>query len=247
MSNKERLLDDVVVGGLSVLTDESARSHGLLVAFTDRHGGVSDPPYDSLNLGSRIGDDPQAVERNRALVADALGFEADAVARVRQVHGARVVRVADETGSLGEADVLASDAPRRVLTVTTADCVPVVIAGDGGVAIAHAGWRGLVAGAVEAAVDAIGGAHSGWVGPSIRACCYEVGPDVTSAFAVAGLPVAAEDRVDPGRAAVVALRRAGVAAIKVADLCTSCDPRFFSYRRDGVTGRQGAFVARLEA
>ena len=80
------------------------------------------------------------------------------------------------------------------------------------------------------------------MGPSIHACCYEVGPEVVDAFAAQGLPVAAPDRVDPGRAAMVALRRAGVEDIEAITDCTSCDTRYFSYRRDGVTGRQGSFV-----
>ena len=234
------------MGGLSILTDEAALSDGLLVAFTDRNGGVSRPPYDSLNLGWPVGDDAAQVDRNREIVATALGFDSAAVARVHQVHGAEVVRAGASGGLLGDADALVTDRPGRVLTVTTADCVPVVLAGEGRIAIAHAGWRGLVRGVLEAAVETLGRASRAWVGPSIHACCYEVGPEVTEAFDRAGLPVAAEDRVDPGRAAVVALRRAGVEAINVSDACTSCESRFFSYRRDGVTGRQAAFVSMLE-
>jgi purine-nucleoside/S-methyl-5'-thioadenosine phosphorylase / adenosine deaminase len=106
----------------------------------------------------------------------------------------------------------------------------------------HAGWRGLVAGAIEAGVAAVGPVTRAWVGPSIHACCYEVSTEVLDAFAAAGLPRAGDDRVDPGRAATFALRRAGVHAIAATDECTSCDRRYFSYRRDGLTGRQGSFV-----
>jgi copper oxidase (laccase) domain-containing protein len=111
--------------------------------------------------------------------------------------------------------------------------------------MAHAGWRGLVAGAIEAGIAAVGPVRAAWVGPAIHACCYEVSDDVTSAFRSAGLPVAGDDRVDPGRAAVFALERAGIGEIAATGDCTSCDPRYFSYRRDGLTGRQGSFIRML--
>ena len=246
MPATERLLDDRIRDGLRVFTDDAAFSEGLMVAFTDRHGGVSRPPYDSLNLGALVGDSPISLERNRERVAAALGFKADAVARARQVHGIDVARVGKERGSVGDADILVTERRGVVLTISTADCVPVVVANAGMVAIAHAGWRGLVGGAIEKAMVALGGVERAWVGPSIHACCYEVGPEVIDAFEKAGLPVAGADRVDPGRAAISVLRREGVTDVKVTTVCTGCDQRFFSYRRDGVTGRQGAFVSMLE-
>jgi YfiH family protein len=177
-----------------------------------------------------------------------MGFRPDDLALARQVHRASVLEIGPgESGVMGEADVLVVRAPGPVLGILTADCAPVVVAGSNGAAIAHAGWRGLVAGAVEAAVRAVAPVVAAWVGPCIHACCYEVGPEVVDAFAGAGLPVAAPDRVDPGVASVFALRRAGVDAVAVADVCTCCDPSYFSYRRDGVTGRQGAFVAMTES
>jgi copper oxidase (laccase) domain-containing protein len=133
--------------------------------------------------------------------------------------------------------------PGPVLAILTADCAPVLVIGTGGAAIAHAGWRGLVAGAVENAVAAVAPVAAAWVGPCIHACCYEVGPEVVAAFRTAGLPVSATDRVDPAQASGFALRRAGVDRIVIADVCTACNPDWFSYRRDGVTGRQGAFLA----
>ena len=111
---------------------------------------------------------------------------------------------------IGEADVLVTRAPGRVIGILTADCVPVVVRGDGVVAIAHAGWRGLVGGAIEAAVAAVGEVRGAWVGPSIHSCCYEVGPEVIAAFTERRLPVEGRDRVDPGRAAVAVLERAGI-------------------------------------
>jgi YfiH family protein len=239
-------LDARRAGEVTLLEDARARELGVLVAFSNRRGGVSRAPFDSLNLAGRVGDDLDDVAANRERVAAAAGFEAGSLALSRQVHGARVVEVGPSgSGIVGEADGLAARAPGPVVGALTADCAPVVVAGRRGVAVLHAGWRGLAAGVIASGVDAVGPAWAAWVGPSIHACCYEVGPDVIGAFADAGLPVAGPDRVDPGRAAAVALRRAGVAAIASHDDCTSCSRHYFSYRRDGLTGRQGAFAAVL--
>jgi polyphenol oxidase len=233
--------------GVSMLRDEGARSAGVLTAFTDRRGGTSDPPFDSLNLAMRVGDDRVRVAQNRARAAAVVGFDHGRLALARQVHGTEVIEVEPGTsGVCGEADVLVARAPGPVLGVLTADCAPVAIAGDRGVALAHAGWRGLVAGVVERAVREVAPARAAWVGPCIHACCYEVGEEVVEAFSARSLPVAGTRRVDPGRAAVVALRRAGVEAIAASEECTSCNRRYFSYRRDGLTGRQGAFLALME-
>ena len=240
------MLRSTVVDGVWTSIDQEARADGILVAFARREGGVSRPPFDSLNLAATVGDDIQAVERNRARVAGAVGFEVQDLVLARQVHGCGVLEAGpDDAGVIGAADVLVSNNPGKVVAILTADCVPVVLAGDGVVAVAHAGWRGLVGGAIEAAIDRIGPVAKAWVGPSIHACCYEVGPEVIAAFDDAGLPVADENHVDPGRAAVVALHRAGVADVEATTDCTSCDARYFSYRRDGVTGRQGAFAGLL--
>jgi YfiH family protein len=195
-----------------------------------------------------VGDDGDAVTENRGRIAIALGFREDDLVLARQVHG-RDVLVAGEhdSGVIGEADVLVSRTPGKIIGILTADCVPVVMLGTGAIAIAHAGWRGLVSGSIEAAIEMIGPVERAWVGPSIHACCYEVGPEVVEAFRSSGLPVAGDDHVDPGRAAVVALHRAGITDVSATDVCTSCDPRYFSYRRDGVTGRQGAFAGLLRA
>ena len=237
------MLKESVVDGIRVMTDPDARADGILVTFADRGGGVSRPPYDSLNLAATVGDDPDAVKANRQRVATAAGFDPGELVLARQVHGCGVLEAGrDATGVIGEADVLVSRQPGKVVGILTADCVPVVLAGPGVVAVAHAGWRGLVGGAIEAAIERIGEVSKAWVGPSIHACCYEVGPEVITAFAQKGLPVADPTHVDPGRAAVVALHRAGVSHVEATTDCTSCDHRYFSYRRDGVTGRQGAFA-----
>ena len=240
------MLTKTTIDGIDLLVDEEARSRGLLVAFAGRTGGVSRPPYDSLNLAATVGDDPAAVEANRRAVARAIGFDPSDLVRAKQVHGCASLEATEtSSGVIGEADVLVSRSPGKVIAILTADCVPVVLQGHEGIAIAHAGWRGLVAGAIEEAIDRVGRVEKAWVGPSIHACCYEVGPEVVAAFAEKGLPVADERHVDPGRAAVVALHRAGVTDVDATTECTSCDDGYFSFRRDGTTGRQGAFAGLL--
>lgn len=232
--------------GVGLLIDESAHDAGVLVAFGNRRGGVSRPPYDELNLALRVGDHPEDVEENRRRAAAAAGFSASSLALARQVHQADVIEATPgDAGVLGEADVLVTRRAGPVLGVLTADCAPVVIAGARGVAVVHAGWRGLVAGAVEKGIAEVGPAWAAWVGPSVHDCCYEVGREVTDAFEAHGLP-AGRRRVDPGAAAAYALRRAGLDAVAVAEPCTHCDGDYFSFRRDGLTGRQGAFAAVLD-
>lgn len=241
------MLSERTLEGIRLIVDDDAFARGLLVAFSDRNGGVSKPPYDTLNLAARVGDDPTAVDDNRVRVAAGAGFVPSALVLTRQVHAAEVIEAGrDDSGVVGAADILVTRVPGRVLAILSADCVPVILHGANTVAVVHAGWRGLVRGAIEAGMAAVGDVERAWVGPSIHACCYEVGPEVVDAFASNGLPVAAPDRVDPGRAAMVALRRAGVEDIEAVTDCTSCDTRYFSYRRDGVTGRQGSFVGLMD-
>lgn len=227
--------------------DEEARDRGLLVAFSDREGGVSRWPYDSLNLAVRVGDDPGAVAENRRRVAAVAGFEAGSLTLARQVHGTLLVTV-DEQGSVagGEADGLVTDRPGPVLALLTADCAAVVVAGEEGVAVLHAGWRGLAAGIVGDGVAAVGRVWKAWIGPAIRDCCYEVGPEVIDAFRYRSFPVG-KGRVDIAEVARTALSEAGVSRVSVSGVCTGCDDRYFSYRRDALTGRQGAFVSMLSS
>jgi YfiH family protein len=234
-------MQEIVSEGLRLLVDETPFAR---VWFTDREGGVGRPPYDSLNLAARVGDDPQDVELNRKRVAQAAGFDLSTLALARQVHGADAIEVhPGMNGVVGEADVLVTRSPGVVIGILTADCAPVIVAGEDAIAVAHAGWRGLVAGAIERAIEEVGRVAHAWVGPAIRACCYEVGPEVVSAFEDAGLPVEGPRCVDPVRAAVAALERAGIEIIEAAEPCTMSDLRYFSHRRDGVTGRQGAFAS----
>ena len=236
-------LTTTTVDGITVQADEAARRAGVLVAFSGRRGGVSEPPYDSLNLALTLGDRPSAVHENRRRVAAVLGFEPWALALAVQVHGCDVIRVRRGQGGLvGTADGMVTQSRRPVLGLLTADCAPVVMLGRR-LAVAHAGWRGLVGGMVEAAAAPAGPVRTAWVGPSIRSCCYEVGPDVIDTFTAAGLPVADDRHVDIPEAAAAALRALGVRDIAVSEVCTGCDPGWFSHRRDGTTGRNGAFAA----
>jgi YfiH family protein len=225
--------------------------------FTTRRGGVSEGPFAALNLGSDRDDPDDAVRRNRRLLCDALGLDAEAVSLGRQVHGADV-RTLDAasrpglfTGALRgwpEGDGLATRRPGLGLVVLGADCLPVLLwrRDEPAVAAVHAGWRGLVAGVLGAAVRALGRPErlGAAVGPGVAPCCYPVSAEVREAFARAfGQEVVRPPAVDLAAAARAALVGAGVApsAVQVVEACTSCEPgRFYSHRRDGsACGRQG--------
>lgn len=238
---------------------QAALLAGFPHGFTTRAGGGSGPPWDTLNLGGAVGDDPARVAENWARLERATGL---AFARVAQVHGARVVAARAPTAPVEEADGVVSSAPGVAACVSVADCVPVLLADPetGAVAAIHAGWRGTLARAAAEGVAALGreaGATPGRllaaVGPSIGPCCYEVSPDLAARFAGAlGADVVAAagrpaPRLDLWAANARALRDAGVPPERVETLgrCTACERDvFFSHRRDaGRTGRQVAFIA----
>lgn len=235
-------------GELPLLRDDGAAEWGVRVAFSKRLGGVSRAPYDSLNMSPFLEDDPEDVARNHERFRDSLSV--GSLKFVKQVHGSTVLDagfaqpVAGEACVLGEGDALVAERGEAGgVVVLAADCVPVLLAGSDRIAAVHAGWKGLVGGVIERALDAVGDVKAAWVGPSIRGCCYEVGNEVLDAFAEADLPRTDESHVDPGGAAAVILGRAGVPEVTTASDCTYCDATFFSYRRDGVTGRQAAAIA----
>jgi YfiH family protein len=226
------------------------------VAFSTRVGGVSDGPYESLNLGILTGDDPVRVVENRRLLADRLGIDAERARMAWQRHGADVRKAAPEgilaPGTKHEAcDGFWSDEPGQAMMLVTADCLPVTICRSDGerpaIAVLHVGWRGLLEGIVENGARALdGGRLAAALGPGIGPCCYEVGPDVAEPFeARFGAEVITDGRLDLWRATELALREAGVDEIERTDLCTFCHPElFFSHRRDrGTTGRQGVVAA----
>jgi polyphenol oxidase len=225
-------------------------AEGYQVAFTTRIGGVSEGPFASLNLGRKSGDDPERADRNRRIACEAIGADVEQLALNFQVHSARVLRAAP--GMRGEhADGLWTDEPGLPILAMSADCLPIVLAraGKPGVAVLHAGWRGLLAGIVAAGTDALGGEElAAAVGPAIGPCCYEVGEEVAAPFrARFGDDVVQQGRLDLWTSAERALRAAGVERVDRFDRCTFCGPdAFFSHRRDaGITGRQGviAYVA----
>lgn len=216
--------------------------------FTTRRGGVSEGPYASLNLGRWTDDDADAVLRNRARLADAIGLPLEAVVQGRQVHGARVERRAAPGGTLNEADGQATAALGLAPLVLTADCLPVALIAPHAVAMLHAGRRGLADGVLEVGVTAVRelggeGEIAAAIGPGAGACCYEVGAEVHAAF---GRP-AQRGTIDLKAIAATRLRSAGVQVVHDVGLCTMCsDPAlFFSHRRDGgVTGRQAGVAWR---
>lgn len=228
------------------------------VLATLRTGGVSVAPYDSFNLAQHVGDDPARVAANRASLRERGGLP-DEPLWLNQVHGCAVVIHDGPQASPPTADAAVAFEPGRVCAVMTADCLPVVLADRAGrrVGVAHAGWRGLAGGVVEATVQALGVPAAdlvAWLGPAIGQAAFEVGPEVRAAF-VQRLP-AAEAAFLPGapgkfQADLYALARAVLAQAGVADVhgggwCTATDrERFFSFRRDGHTGRM-ATLAWLE-
>jgi len=228
------------------------------VEFTTRVGGVSSGPFESLNLGLMTEDEPEAVLENRKRLMSALGVDAARASMCRQVHGARVTDAEgagiDTPRSHPERDGVWTDRALEPVVVLSADCVPIALCRNDprpAVAAVHAGWRGLLAGVIEAAVDALGSSrlHAS-VGPAIGACCYEVGSEVADPFSARfGRGVVHGGHVDLQAAARCALEELGVPEIETISACTACDQtRFFSHRRDnGRTGRQGlvAFIENL--
>lgn len=239
-----------------IVPDWPAPDH-VRALITTRAGGVSGGPYRSLNLGTAVDDDPAAVAANRARVRAEL--PADPL-WLKQVHGNRVVDAATAP-RLTEADASVAAEPGIVCVIQVADCIPVLFTDRGGtvVAAAHAGWRGVAGGVLRNTVAAMAarGVRAddvlAYVGPGIGATAFEVGNDVYQAFVTADADAASafvgrDDGkwlADLHALARLALRRAGVSSVYGEPLCTVDDPeRFFSYRRDRITGRFAAFVWR---
>lgn len=237
--------------GSFILPDWPAPS-GVRALATTRRGGASRAPWDSFNLGDHVGDDPQAVAANRALLRREL--PADPV-WLAQVHGTRCVDAA--LVAVGaHADAGFTRQRGVVCAVLTADCLPVLLCDDSAtvVAIAHAGWRGLAAGVIEATVAAMvepGERLMAWLGPAIGPQAFEVGGEVRQIF-VAHDPRATDAFVATGggkwlcdiyRLARQRLHALGIRRIASADSCTMGDAEnYFSYRRDGATGRMASLI-----
>lgn len=221
------------------------------VCITTRSGGVSHAPYDTLNLGDHVEDEPQAVAKNRLRLTSQLGCHP---AWLRQVHGVTVVRA--EPGAVAEADASWTDQPGVACTVMTADCLPALFCDRAGtrVAAAHAGWRGLAAGVLEATLDSLACAPEEvlvWLGPAIGPRAFEVGGEVRDVFMAqhsqavdAFVPSANAGRfmADIYHLARIRLAAHGVTAVFGGGLCTYSDPRFYSYRRAPRTGRFASLI-----
>jgi polyphenol oxidase len=226
----------------------------VFATATTRVGGVSIGPYSSLNLGSHVGDDAHAVEENRKRVRDALGLLAEP-SWLNQVHGTNVIE-ADAAMQAPTADASVAFGPGRVCVVLTADCLPVIFCDDAGtrVAAAHAGWRGLAGGILAATIQSLGAQPDrliAWLGPAIEQAAFEVGDEVRELFLA----------LDPAHEASFASNERGRWQANIYELacrelmrlgvhnifgggfaCYADQDRFFSYRRDGATGRMGTFV-----
>jgi YfiH family protein len=218
------------------------------VGFTGRAGGVSDAPWDSLNLGSHVGDAPEHVEQNRERLAAHLRLEPHRVLYMNQVHSATVVHATGpwpDDQAPPQADAMVTDTPDLALVVLVADCVPVVLTSpEGVIGVAHAGRRGMDAGVVPAAVDAMRDLGATRVravlGPSICPRCYEVPHDLRADVATrhplsASVTYAGTPALDV--AAGVLAQLDGIADARQLPGCTAERDDLYSYRRDGVTGR----------
>ena len=216
---------------------------------TTRHGGYSRGAWSSMNLGEHCGDDPRSVQRNR----DRLARELPAPPQwLRQVHGAGVLQHPGHAISPPEADAIVSFRPLEVCAVLTADCLPVLFCDRAGrrAAVAHAGWRGLAAGVLQSTVDALlcdPGDLLAWLGPAIGPQVYEVGDDVAAAFPreleSAFRPHGDRWLLDLFAVARGILAAAGIESVFGGAICSYSDPdRFFSFRRDWITGRMATLI-----
>jgi polyphenol oxidase len=218
---------------------------------TTRVGGISAAPYDSLNLGDHVGDDPVAVAKNRQRLVSLLGCRP---AWLRQVHGVAVARA--NPAAVLEADASWTATPGVACAIMTADCLPALFCDRAGtrVAAAHAGWRGLATGVLESTLDALACAPGEvlvWLGPAIGAQAFEVGAEVREAFV--GQHAQASEAFRPShntgkfiadiyQLARIRLAARGVTAVYGGEFCTYNDPRFYSYRRSAQTGRFASLI-----
>ncbi|MEZ9229836.1 peptidoglycan editing factor PgeF [Vibrio amylolyticus] len=220
-----------------------------------RLGGFSLPPYDGLNLGTHVGDDRATVEKNREKFAQHCSMPTPPI-WLNQTHSIEIANVSDSTLEVLEADGATTRVPNVVCSAMTADCLPVLLTNDQGtqVAAVHAGWRGLSNGILEKAVAQFDEPTSviAWLGPAIGSTAFEVGEDVVRAFTrvdssaeCAFIPRSTPNKwfANMDMLAQQRLNRIGVNNIFSSNLCTyDMEEQFYSYRRDGVTGRQAVFI-----
>ncbi len=244
----------------SWFTPTWASPPGVRAVMTTRAGGFSQPPFDGFNLGDHVGDDALTVARHRQHLAQTLGVTA---VYLRQVHGTHVVHLHTSMASHPppQADAAVSTTPGLACAILVADCLPVLLAHDRGLGVgaAHAGWRGLAGGVIENTVAALcqtigcdPGSLVAWLGPCIGPRRFEVGEEVREAFCRVHATAATHFRAGPQPGKWLAdlvglardrLRHSGVTRVSACGACTVEDvSRFFSFRRDGITGRMAALV-----
>ncbi len=208
--------------------------------ITTRHGGVSLPPFDTFNLGIHVGDEAEHVMANRKRL---LAHLPDMPKWLNQVHGRKVVDLDNE--AVLEGDAAFTRKTNVVCAILTADCLPVLFSGKDTVGAAHAGWRGLAAGILEETVLKMGGAEQAYLGPAIGQNAFEVGEEVLEAFPGERSAFVKRTRwhADLYRIARMKLESIGVKQIHGGNYCTFDEAsRFYSYRREGKTGRIGSFI-----
>jgi len=228
---------------------------GVKAVSSTRHGGVSLPPYDTLNLGDHVGDRQHSVYRNRQLLLHQLGLSRQSLQWLRQVHGVDVYASAGHRGDAPQADAAVTSCTRVACAVLTADCLPVLFAGKDGntIAAAHAGWRGLYAGILESTLEKFAQPQDVqvWLGPAIGPDAFEVGEEVRVYFLKKFAGCGDNFRAgSPGKwyANLYGLARHILAEKGLSDVygghcCTySGSEQFFSYRREGVTGRMATLI-----
>ncbi|WP_394153055.1 peptidoglycan editing factor PgeF [Vibrio maritimus] len=218
-----------------------------------REGGVSKSPFSGLNLGMHVGDNPADVEANRLQLAS-LANMPSAPVWLNQTHSTVVAKVDAPTDTVVDADASFTTVPGVVLSAMTADCLPILLAAKDGSAVSavHAGWRGLADGIVENAVSLFESELQAWIGPAIGFDAFEVGEDVRDAFctnhpeytiAFKPHPTSGKWLADLALIAEMKLKSLGVDSVTQSGLCTFQDStRFYSYRRDGQTGRMASFI-----
>jgi YfiH family protein len=244
------------VNGVGLITPDWEAPRGVRAAFSLRTGGVSAAPFDSLNLGSQTGDEPHAVRENQRRLAEALALPG-VPAWLEQVHGIEVVSLERWTsGDSPEADASVTRTPGQVCVVRVADCMPVLFASSDGTVVgaAHAGWRGLAGGVLEATVKAMAVEPArllAWMGPCIGSGNFEVGDEVRTAFVsheAGNASAFAKNARGRWQCDLYALARSRLQSMRIGAIsgggwCTHADAaRFFSFRRDGRTGRMAALI-----
>ncbi|CAM3119314.1 peptidoglycan editing factor PgeF [Vibrio mytili] len=218
-----------------------------------RQGGFSTGPYRGLNLGTHVGDNLSHVEKNRQWLVQQMNMPSSPI-WLNQTHSTVIADVADSTSEVLDADGCFTSSPQVICSAMTADCLPVLLTNTLGtqVAAVHAGWRGLANGIVENALGLFSGEVMAWLGPAIGSAVFEVGEDVLQAFVdfdpqaqLAFTPRDVEGKwlADMSMLATQRLNKAGVSQVFDSGLCTlQNSDDFYSYRRDGITGRQATFI-----